>query len=83
MDKEKYTLALRFFNDDPNFTLGFESGTFYQRVKSGELISAQSFHAENKEQIELICVQANAKYKIEKLDQYWYSVSIIAYIENN
>lgn len=47
----EYKLKLEFNNQSPNFTLGFECGIVYEKMRSGQEKLDGMFHPENREQL--------------------------------
>jgi hypothetical protein len=71
MNGEENILLMKFFNDDPIFTLGFEAGTIYTKVESGETLIDYLFHYKNIKQVKEIMKTFLSGYKIEKVNEEW------------
>ncbi len=66
MDGE-FKMAMPFFEDSEDFTLGFEAGRLWEQTKSEEAFE-QSIHKKNKAQAEMICVANKRDYEIVEDD---------------
>ncbi len=67
-NSEEFQTVLRFYSDDPNFTLGFECGVLWTGMKMQEPDLSGLFHAKNEE---MIVQMANRKgYIVEILDRF-------------
>lgn len=57
-------LIMKFIDESQNFTYGFECGIIWERMeRSGEFIN-HAFHAENKQQIEMMCKRFGYEYSM-------------------
>lgn len=68
---EQNTLLMPFLDESESFTNGFECGKIWQMVSEGETFENQLIHAENKEQIEMICRSFGVEFGIVEHDETW------------
>lgn len=70
------TLLMPFIDESETFTLGFECGQLWERIKEGECFERHPVHTKNVKQIELICRSFGADFGIEYVDDGWSYLTI-------
>lgn len=68
-------LLIPFKDESETFTLGFECGMLWERIKEGEKFT-QPVHAKNIEQIESICEAFSVEFRIERVNEEWAHLEI-------
>lgn len=79
MNIEDYNLVMYFVNRNPNFTLGFEAGVYWEQLKKGvpdgEILL---IHIENEDQILMMCSKLyyTVKERI-RYDDTWMGIKVV------
>lgn len=71
MDSDNLRLLIRFPNQDPSFTYGFEAGMVWEKMASGQPIE-MPIRVENESLVRQMALKANYRYDIQRLvDGEW------------
>ena len=70
-----FKLLMPFINQHPAYAYGFECGRLWERMARGEKMEHESIHAENKEQIELMCLRFLYDFEIGVEVDGWCSLN--------
>ena len=71
-EEHEYNLVLPFIDQSPEFTLGFECGQQYARMKYGrEATFDQMVHTENQGQLVATARAAKWRVRFEPADDHW------------
>ena len=69
------------FDDCPETVLGVETGLRLASIQRRELVQDVPIHTRNAAQIEYICLEFDAVYKIERIDSTWSSLTVLGYTQ--
>lgn len=70
-----------FFNGSLDFTLGFEAGMLWEKIKEGACLDYHPVHRVNIEQIKLICEANGVVLEVSDGDETWSFITIRSAIE--
>lgn len=69
-------LLMPFIDESETFTLGFECGQLWEKIKEGESFERHPVHTKNIKQIELICRSFGVDFGIEYVNEDWSQLTI-------